>query len=62
METQPKCFYCSSTSDETPLINLTFQGQSLWICSQHLPLLIHEPAQLTESLKAVLAARKNEAE
>lgn len=53
MQNQPKCLYCATTDAEQPLVNLSFQGQPLWICPQHLPLLIHEPAKLTEALKTV---------
>ncbi len=57
MENQPKCLYCDKTSDETPLVNLTYQGQPLWICPQHLPLLIHEPAKLADRLAALKEKR-----
>jgi hypothetical protein len=50
MTTQPKCLYCGATSQEAPLINVTYKDQQINICSQHLPLLIHEPQKLTESL------------
>ena len=33
-----------------PLIRLTFQDHDLWICPQHLPLLIHEPDKLAGKL------------
>lgn len=54
MENQPKCLFCEKTSHEAPLVNLTYQEQSLWICSQHLPILIHEPEKLTDHLAAAL--------
>ncbi len=54
MENQPKCLYCERTSYEMPLVNITFQGQPLWICSQHLPILIHEPEKLADHLAAAL--------
>jgi hypothetical protein len=50
MEEQPKCLYCQQTSDSVPLINLTYQGKPLWICSQHLPILIHEQHKLIQQL------------
>jgi len=46
METQPNCLFCQKTSDEVPLVNITYKQKQLWICSQHLPLLIHEPANI----------------
>ena len=51
MNNEPKCLFCGSTSEQVPLINVTYQNKPLWICSQHLPLLIHEPAKLVESLE-----------
>ena len=40
------CFYCKITEQEVPLIKLVFRDQSLFICPQHLPILIHKPEQL----------------
>ena len=41
-----ECFYCKITEQETPLIRLVFREESLFICPQHLPVLIHKPEQL----------------
>ncbi len=49
-EPQGKCLACDMTSDQVPLITLRFQGKEIFICSQHLPLLIHHPEQLVEFL------------
>lgn len=54
MENQPKCLHCGKSDDEMPLVNLTYKGQPLWICSQHLPLLIHEPAKLASQLASAI--------
>lgn len=51
MPNQPKCLFCGATSHDIPLVSVTFQEKPLWICSQHLPLLIHEPQKLVESLQ-----------
>ena len=53
MAEQLRCLYCEKTSEEMPLIRLTFQGKELWICPQHLPLLIHEPAKLAGKLPGI---------
>lgn len=45
-----KCLYCERTASQVPLIALRFGGQDLWICPQHLPILIHKPEQLAEKL------------
>ena len=41
-----ECFYCKITEQEVPLIKLVFRDQILFICPQHLPILIHKPEQL----------------
>ena len=40
------CLACQRTPEATPLIALEYQGSRLWICPQHLPILIHDPAKL----------------
>jgi hypothetical protein len=50
---EEKCLYCDCTSDETPLIPLRYRGANTWICPQHLPILIHKPAQLADKLPGV---------
>ena len=49
-EPQDQCLYCECGSDQVPLISLRFRGKSLAICPQHMPLLIHDPAQLESKL------------
>ncbi len=46
----PACLYCAQTSQEIPLIALRYGDQDLWICPQHLPILIHRPAMLADKL------------
>lgn len=45
-----KCLVCEHTSQEIPLIQLHYQGQSYWICPQHFPTLIHKPQALVGKL------------
>lgn len=45
-----QCLACGRGPQETPLIALEYRGAALWICPQHLPVLIHEPAQLAGRL------------
>jgi hypothetical protein len=40
------CLLCERTSDAVPLLTIEFRGNALKICSQHLPILIHDPGQL----------------
>jgi hypothetical protein len=44
------CLACGRGTNETPLIHLEYQGAALWICPQHLPVLIHNPAELVGRL------------
>ena len=48
--TQPICLKCGKTDEQTPLLSLTFKGESKHICAQCLPILIHKPQQLTDKL------------
>jgi len=43
---ETRCIACQRGGDETPLLTLEFRGGSFRICAQHLPVLIHDPAQL----------------
>lgn len=40
------CLMCDRDSDATPLLTLEYRGSTICICPQHLPVLIHDPAQL----------------
>ena len=40
------CLACGRGTTETPLLQLAYRDESYWICPQHLPLLIHDPARL----------------
>ncbi len=42
----PHCLVCHKTNETVPLLTLTYQGSTLHICPQHLPILIHDPAKL----------------
>ncbi len=54
MKDTPACLYCGKSDNEIPLVNLTFKSQPMWICSTHLPILIHEPEKLADRLEAAL--------
>lgn len=49
-----KCIYCERDSHEIPLLALSHRGENLWICPQHLPILIHKPAQLANKLPGAI--------
>jgi len=40
------CLVCKKASQEVPLLAFRYRGSDLWICPQHLPILIHDPAKL----------------
>ena len=44
------CLACHRDTSVTPLIPLEYRGTRLWICPQHLPVLIHDPARLVGML------------
>jgi hypothetical protein len=44
------CLACERDSQQTPLIRLDYRESIFWICPQHLPILIHDPARLTGRL------------
>jgi hypothetical protein len=43
---EKKCIVCETTNQKAPLIQLDYQGQALFICPTHLPVLIHHPEEL----------------
>lgn len=45
-ESKGGCLVCKRTSTEVPLISFQYQESDLWICPQHLPVLIHDPTKL----------------
>jgi hypothetical protein len=45
-----RCLACERGDAVTPLIPLAYQGNSLWICPQHIPILIHDPGRLVGKL------------
>ena len=47
---KPKCLACERDSSGTPLIPIEYRGARLWICPQHMPVLIHDPTKLTGKL------------
>ena len=44
------CLVCKRNDEEEPLIDLSYKGSKLWICPQHIPVLIHDPGKLTGTL------------
>ena len=49
-EPNKTCLACGRDDGQTPLITLDYRGEQRWICPQHLPILIHDPARLIGTL------------
>lgn len=43
---QLQCIVCQQSSEAIPVIAIVYQGSTIGICPQHLPILIHDPAKL----------------
>ncbi len=50
-EIEHHCLNCGRKDNEIPLVSLRYDGQSAWICSQCLPILIHKPHQLAGKIR-----------
>lgn len=44
------CLVCKQGSEGVPLLSFRYKGSDLWICPQHLPILIHDPTKLADVL------------
>jgi len=47
------CLNCGSSETAVPLVAIRFNGQGNWICSQCMPILIHNAHRLAEKLQGV---------
>ncbi len=45
------CLNCDRNESDVPLLQLRFKGEEILICSQCLPVLIHEPQKLVGRMK-----------
>lgn len=45
------CFVCQTGSDRVPLISMEYRGDTIRICPQHLPIIIHNPGELVGLLE-----------
>ena len=46
-----KCLLCDLSSQEVPLIAFEYQGDKYYVCTGHLPTLLHKPEQFAGKLK-----------
>jgi hypothetical protein len=47
------CLSCGKTDEQVPLLNLTFKGETRYICAQCFPILIHKIHLLADKLPGV---------
>ena len=52
-EIKKTCIVCNASSDEMPILTFEFKGKEHYICSQHIPILIHKAGQLQEILPGI---------
>ena len=45
-----KCLVCERDSNQIPLMAFQYRLATVWICPEHLPILIHQPAKLADRL------------
>lgn len=50
---KPACLNCSRTDKQVPLLSLTFNEESKYICAQCFPILIHKIHLLADKLPGV---------
>ena len=50
-DTRASCVACGRSSAEIPIVRVEYMGESIGICPQHLPILIHDPTRLAGRLR-----------
>ncbi|WP_457616330.1 hypothetical protein [Lutibacter sp.] len=45
-----ECLVCKTTSNDTPVTKFYYKNSHFYICSQHIPVLIHNPHELVGML------------
>ncbi|HKJ27022.1 MAG TPA: hypothetical protein VJ965_05265 [Anaerolineales bacterium] len=45
-----KCQYCERSSEEIPLISFVYKEQDYYVCTAHLPMLLHKPELFADKL------------
>lgn len=44
------CIHCGRNDEQVPLLIFSYKGAEHRICTEHLPVLIHEPVKLMDKL------------
>lgn len=58
MQNEAKCLYCGVSDQQVPLVVITYKGQQLYICTEHLPVAIHHRDQMMGQLEQAVAEKK----
>lgn len=45
-----ECAVCGKDDNTVPLVSLMYRGTAVFVCPQHMPVLIHDPARLVGTL------------
>ncbi len=59
-QTTTTCVNCERSDEQTPLITLTFKGETKFICAQCLPALIHKTQTLADKFPGIEMPQSNE--
>ncbi len=51
MSQKKECLVCHKSDNDIPLVKMEYRGEEIYICPQHIPLLIHEPEKLVGTLE-----------
>jgi hypothetical protein len=47
---EKKCIVCDVSNQQVPLIKMDYRDEKVYVCPQHMPVLIHHPEQLVGKL------------
>jgi hypothetical protein len=45
-----RCIHCGRDQNQVPLVLLQYKERQFQICTEHFPILIHNPARLADNL------------
>jgi hypothetical protein len=44
------CLHCGRSDSQVPLVEVKYKNNQYWICTEHFPILIHNPQELSGKL------------
>ena len=47
---KPTCIHCDRDNTQVPLVAFIYKDAEAWICTEHIPVLIHDPSKLAGKL------------